>query len=273
MSTYIYTSEKIMPYVYMCIHKITKQFYIGYRCSNKKPSHIDLPIYKTSSKKVKPIFNEFDWFIVAEFFNKQDAHKFEVELIKEMWDSPLKLNQKVLENWSTAGNTHTAEVRDICSKAVSKRNSNSRWYNNGKCNKFCQLHPGQDWQLGRLNQKPTNKGKKWYNNGIEQKQSATPIKNWNTGMLPKTEEQRKNISKAKTGKKLSESHKLNLSKVWKGKKHSEQTKQKMRHPHKQYNYNPDKCPSKQKFLSIISTKKTYNKSSISKLYPEFKKYY
>jgi hypothetical protein len=37
-------------------------------------------------------FDKFDWQIIAEFYNKKDAYKFEGELIKET-KSPLQINQ------------------------------------------------------------------------------------------------------------------------------------------------------------------------------------
>jgi hypothetical protein len=51
-------SSKPMAYVYMCVHKNTNKFYIGYRSTNVKlnrPSHIDLPKYKSSNPKIKKI--------------------------------------------------------------------------------------------------------------------------------------------------------------------------------------------------------------------------
>lgn len=89
-----FSSERVLPYVYKCIHRETGEFYIGSRANKKQtlPSHLDFPQYKTSSKKVKPRFDEFDWFIVAEFFNPIDAYTFEQQLIFENWDNPLKLN-------------------------------------------------------------------------------------------------------------------------------------------------------------------------------------
>jgi len=43
-STDIYSSEKILPYVYLCTHKENGTFYIGSRTSNKLnlPSHKDM---------------------------------------------------------------------------------------------------------------------------------------------------------------------------------------------------------------------------------------
>lgn len=89
----IYTSSRVAPYVYQCTNRITGEFYIGYRCANNKPSHIDFPLYKTSSKEVKPVFDQFDWSIIAEFFDKDSAYDFEQKLIDENWGNPLLLNR------------------------------------------------------------------------------------------------------------------------------------------------------------------------------------
>ena len=51
-STTIYTSEKVLPYVYRLDNPITGEFYIGYRKANKIPSHLDFPSYKTSAPKI-----------------------------------------------------------------------------------------------------------------------------------------------------------------------------------------------------------------------------
>jgi hypothetical protein len=68
-----------MPYVYMCTHKDTGEFYIGSRTSRKQvtPSDVDFPLYQTSSKRVKPIFDQFDWMIIAEFFDRKDAYDYD----------------------------------------------------------------------------------------------------------------------------------------------------------------------------------------------------
>jgi hypothetical protein len=97
----IYISSKAMPYVYIGINNLTKQFYIGSRYKNVKlnlPSHEDLPKYKTSSKIIKPIFSDFTWYILAEFFNENDAYDFEQQLIFENWDNPLILNENCFYN-------------------------------------------------------------------------------------------------------------------------------------------------------------------------------
>jgi predicted RNA-binding Zn-ribbon protein involved in translation (DUF1610 family) len=86
----IYESSKVHPYVYICTHKETGHFYIGYREVNKVPSDIDLPKYRTSSKTVNPNFQNYYWSIIAEFFNGDDAYDFEQKLIYENWGN-LKL--------------------------------------------------------------------------------------------------------------------------------------------------------------------------------------
>lgn len=89
----IYTSARVMPYVYLLVHRVTGQFYYGYREANTIPSHLDLPKYKSSSKVVKAMgFENFDWFIIAEFFRGEDAWDFEQSLIAEQFEHPLNLN-------------------------------------------------------------------------------------------------------------------------------------------------------------------------------------
>jgi hypothetical protein len=90
-----YSSTKAVPYVYICTHKDTNQFYIGYREANVKlnrPSHLDLPEYKTSSTTVRPDWSDYTWIILAEFFNPSHAYSFEQQLIYDNWDNPLLLN-------------------------------------------------------------------------------------------------------------------------------------------------------------------------------------
>lgn len=80
--------------MYRLDNPITGEIYIGFRKANKHPSHIDLPIYKTSSKIVKPRFNEFIRTIIAEFFRAEDAYDYEQLLIYEEWGNPLLLNKQ-----------------------------------------------------------------------------------------------------------------------------------------------------------------------------------
>lgn len=97
----IYKSEKVLPYVYMCVEKSSGRFYIGYRHANKFPSSEDFgKIYFTSNEYVKKNFDLFDHYIVAEFFNKRDALSFESKLIAES-RSPLQINNdRILKTYS-----------------------------------------------------------------------------------------------------------------------------------------------------------------------------
>lgn len=105
----IYTSEKVVPYVYMGIHRVTGEFYIGSRgnkATQKLPSHQDIYKYRTSSKRVKPIFDEFDWVIVAEFFGYNDAFAYEQDLISHHKHDPLLLNGACFVNSLEVCNPH-----------------------------------------------------------------------------------------------------------------------------------------------------------------------
>jgi len=85
---------KILPYVYKLTNRISGEFYYGVRWANKVPSYADLGIvYFSSSKTIKPKFNEFITEILAEFFNKNDAILFEQQLIKDSWNVPGRLNK------------------------------------------------------------------------------------------------------------------------------------------------------------------------------------
>ena len=82
------------PYVYICTHKETGEFYIGYRSQNKTLPEQDIGIkYFTSSKIVKPRFHEFDVSIISIFDDKVKAHSYEQDLIKEHWNNPFLLNK------------------------------------------------------------------------------------------------------------------------------------------------------------------------------------
>lgn len=125
---YIYQSLKPLPYVYMGIHKITGMFYIGYREKNvylNRTSDVDLPIYRTSSKYINPIFDEFNWQIIAEFFNGISAYDFEQSLIKEHWQDPLLVNRQyhVLNETRFRNNGHSEETKQKLRKPKPKRSS------------------------------------------------------------------------------------------------------------------------------------------------------
>lgn len=126
-STNIYPSTKALAYVYLLTHKTTNEFYYGYRAANIKtntPSHIDLPIYKTSSNNVSHRFNEFNWIILAEFFNPNDAYDFEQLCIHNRWKESGMLNMRCYygtERYDTTGRNKSDDEIERMKSTIAKR--------------------------------------------------------------------------------------------------------------------------------------------------------
>lgn len=106
---------KARPYVYKGKHNITNEFYIGYREKNTECGLDDLAKYRTSSKNVNPVFNEFNWEIIAEFENGDEAYDYEQQLIYENWGDPLLLNKNCHHGQkrfkSKKGRIHSEETK------------------------------------------------------------------------------------------------------------------------------------------------------------------
>lgn len=91
--------KRNLPYVYRLTNRSTADFYIGYRCANKKPAEEDIGYhYFSSCKSIKHTFTEYDIEIVAEFFDASAAYDFEQELIFENWGNPKLINAHVVKN-------------------------------------------------------------------------------------------------------------------------------------------------------------------------------
>lgn len=106
----------VLPYVYKLTHKVTGQFYIGYRSANKNIAEEDIGVnYFSSSKKVKELgFENFNIEILAEFFTKNHAYDFEQEAISESFGDSLCLNQSCYYGYSrfdNTGNKHSDETK------------------------------------------------------------------------------------------------------------------------------------------------------------------
>lgn len=120
----------ILPYVYKLTHKITGQFYFGYRSANKVPSQLDIGFkYFSSSNSIKELgFENFNIEIIAEFFKVEDALEFEQNLIKENFENDLCLNiQYRLVNgekkFTTTGYNHSIETKNKISKKMKGKQS------------------------------------------------------------------------------------------------------------------------------------------------------
>lgn len=118
---------KILPYVYKLTHKETGEFYIGVRYGNKYPAELDLgKRYWTSSKVVKPKFNEFNYEILKEFDDSISAINYEKNLIEENWNDPLILNKAIVQSdkWRCTG--HTEETKRKMSESKKGKPPNNK---------------------------------------------------------------------------------------------------------------------------------------------------
>lgn len=203
-------SMHIYPYVYILTHPSSGEFYIGFRSKNKVPSALDLGHeYFTSSKLVKPRFNEFEVTIVAEFFDVDAAYDFEQLLIHENWDNPLILNKScrygASPRFTAAGQPQSDETKRKRSK------SREGYVHSAETKrKMSEAHKG----------KPKSAEHKLH------------ISEANLGKLrkPFSEEHKLHISEARKGKPLSAEHKRKISEARKGRPglpHSEESKHKM----------------------------------------------
>jgi hypothetical protein len=149
----IYPSTKVLSYVYEGTHKVTGQKYQGSRMRNIKlnrPSHIDLYIYRTSAPEIKAKFHEFDWIIVAEFFEPKDSWLHEQLLIWEQWQiskeqSLNKVCFHLKKAFNTIGKSHSEET-------IAKRAKSMIGKNKGK------IHSEETkakWSAAKLGKKQT----------------------------------------------------------------------------------------------------------------------
>jgi hypothetical protein len=206
----IYTSEKAMPYVYMGIHKETGEFYIGSRTTVKQtlPSHEDILHYRTSSKKVKPIFGEFDWIIIAEFFDPVSAYDYEQDLIQQHWGNSLLLNGNCVTGggrllvtgvkWSaerkarssaerkgktSVGRKHSLETRMKMSQSYSRTGFT---HSEETKQRLSLAHTGKTLTPEHVAKiKAAKVGRTWWNNTVTSTLSVnSPGDGWMPGRLP-----------------------------------------------------------------------------------------
>lgn len=137
----------------MLVHKETNQFYFGYQYANKVPSSKSLgKIYFTSSKIISKLgFQNFNYIIIAEFFDPLSAYKFEQLLISENFHNPLILNKSyhtddnsafgpVTEN--TRQNMKNAQLNRYSKNPAKKRSEESKQKSSKSRKRFLQANPG-----------------------------------------------------------------------------------------------------------------------------------
>ena len=178
--------------IYKVVNKINGKTYIGF--DSNWPSRMLSHYYNSRSKNKKThlyaSIKKYGWenFHFELIYQSQDREHtlkimepFFIEEYKSFNDG----YNKTFGGEGTFGKKQSTKNKQNQSKLITEKNKNSKWYNNGKVNTFSTKNPGSEWTLGRINQKPTTKGYKWYNNSIEQLLTINPPVGWNLGMLPK----------------------------------------------------------------------------------------
>ena len=190
-----------LAYVYKLTHKITKEYYYGYRSANielKLQSVDDLGIhYFTSSTYItESNFGEYNAEIVAEFFNPDDAYDHEQNLIREHWKDPLLLNRHFVRSGLLR-----FKINDNGKLKLKKQNTGKKWFNNGNSEKHAHTCP-EGYFPGRLcNPFPNCKGKvskikgySWYTDGTNYTMAKECPLGWVPGKAIATTEVNNRIS-------------------------------------------------------------------------------
>lgn len=183
--------------IYRFINKINGKIYVGF--DSDYPSRIKSHFYVHRSKMCPdyPFYNalkKYGWDnFIYEIIYQSTNYNY---ILSEMENHFIKENQShVSKNgynvtWGgqgTIGKFQSDKNKLDQSNRRKISNIKSNWYNNGKQNKFCENHPGEEWSRGRINQKPTTKGNKWWNNGINQLSSKICPDGYMPGMLKRND--------------------------------------------------------------------------------------
>jgi hypothetical protein len=191
-----------LAYVYRLTHKITKEYYIGYRYANIKlklhPEDDLGKIYFTSSTYIsEENFNDYISEIIHKTSDPDQAYDYENKLIAENWDDPLLLNRNY-----TTGLNGRFKITEVGIEKLKKTNTTKKWYNNG-ITEVHQKDCPEGFVQGRITNpfvdapKGQTKGYKWYNNGTHQtmiKDDTEIPDGYNHGRLPYSEAGKKNLS-------------------------------------------------------------------------------
>jgi group I intron endonuclease len=177
--------------IYKVVNKVNGKVYIGF--DSAWPSRQKTHYYKSNSNKSSHFqlhhairkygWESFDWEVIYQSKDREHTLKIMEPLFIEQYNSFESGYNQTLGGEGTFGKLQSEKNKKFLSEKLKSRNKNSRWYNNGTKNTFTDKHPGINWVLGRINQKPSTKGYKWYNNGVEQKLTNQKPEGWVAGML------------------------------------------------------------------------------------------
>lgn len=158
-------------YVYKVVHKETGEFYFGFRCAFKTTPENDLGVvYFTSSKRVKPRFSEFNFYILKKFTSKEEAYQYEYDLIKSEWENPLLLNQYARSKFTTANWKPSKELKQRWS--IVRKGEKHAGKNNGRYGKKIAVDQSfitEEWR------KAASERQKGYSNGMSRWTYVTPV--------------------------------------------------------------------------------------------------
>ena len=177
--------------IYRVVNKVNGKVYIGFDSNwpKRKQSHYynhrakSCPKWSFYNALKKYGWENFQWDVIYQSKEKHHTLKEMESFFIEQYDSFRNGYNQTNGGEGTFGKLQSIENKRKQSQRRKSMNEKSRWYNNGKVNKFSSEHPGIDWILGRINQKPSTKGYKWYNNGIEQRLTNKQPEGWIPGML------------------------------------------------------------------------------------------
>jgi group I intron endonuclease len=184
------TISMIIYSIYKIVNKINGKIYIGfdsnwpnrmiYHYYNSRCISKNFHIYRAIRKYG---WENFSFEVVYQSKEKEHTLKVMEPFFIKKYNSFMNGYNMTEGGEGTFGRNQSKENKIKQSKLITEKNKKSRWYNNGKINTFSTKHPGEGWNLGRLYQKPTTKGYKWFNNGIKQILTDNPPKGWSPGML------------------------------------------------------------------------------------------
>ena len=177
--------------IYKSVNRINGKVYIGIdknwpgrRYAHKSKAKLDTGFHFHKAIR-KHGWENFEWSVLYQTKDVEHVKEMEKVFIKE-YDSFLHGYNKTIGGDGSPGKKQSTKNKIEQSVRRSLSNKRSRWYNNGEENTLSEINPGKGWILGRINQKPTTLGNKWYNNGINQLLTKKPPEGWKLGMLPKT---------------------------------------------------------------------------------------
>lgn len=188
------------PYVYKLTHKVTGQFYYGYREVNTVSALNDMGIlYTTSSSLIHEMgFENFNIEILLETDTGLEAYTTEQTLINEFWSNPLLLNQHNFFSETNIIRCYPGKKRSKKAKEnISKAFMGRRSPNKGK--------PMSEEQKQKLRKPRTEETKKKISNSKKGKPSTFKGKKHseeakNKMRNSKSEEHKQSISKSNKGK-------------------------------------------------------------------------